>query len=244
MYATLGPEIEFEVLVSPNKFESKREYTYAKHDLVEDRPRLQWIARDLEEIELAMHFHVSFTNPQAQIDALLKAAEDHKALALVFGNGRHRGFFVVRSIEESILQQADDGSVVDATITVKLQEYAAATRTELLTDTTDAPIAVSPSLVDQEGASLLGLAELSLGPLEADVDEAVLELMIAEAVTESVLALIVARVLLIIMNPDALNFSIATAAENFIATIPLPFALRAPLNIASSVFPMRLPEIF
>jgi hypothetical protein len=40
-----------------------------------------------------MLFHISFTDPAAQLAALLAAADDHQARALVLGNGVFRGFF-------------------------------------------------------------------------------------------------------------------------------------------------------
>jgi phage protein U len=96
MFALLG-EISFEVIGSPEVFESSRRFDYAEHRVVEDRPRLQWLAADLESITLAMLFHISFTDPAAQLAALLAAADDHQARALVLGNGVFRGFFVVES---------------------------------------------------------------------------------------------------------------------------------------------------
>jgi Phage P2 GpU len=86
MFALFG-EISFEVIGSPEVFESSRRFDYAEHRVVEDRPRLQWLAADLESITLAMLFHISFTDPAAQLAALLSAAYDHQARALVLGNG-------------------------------------------------------------------------------------------------------------------------------------------------------------
>ena len=64
MYAVLG-EIIFDVLTSPQAFESARKYDYAEHKVVEDRPRLQWIADDLETLTLELSFHAQFINAHA-----------------------------------------------------------------------------------------------------------------------------------------------------------------------------------
>src|SRR5216684_1429670 len=97
MYAVLG-EIIFDVLTSPQALESARKYDYAEHKVVEDRPRLQWIAADLETLTLELSFHDAFTNPQTQLMLLENAAEDHRARAFVYGNGIHRGYFVVSEL--------------------------------------------------------------------------------------------------------------------------------------------------
>ncbi len=63
--------------------------------MVEARPRLQWLATELQKISLELGFHVAFVNPATQMNLLRAAAEDHQARALIFGNGVHRGYFVI-----------------------------------------------------------------------------------------------------------------------------------------------------
>ena len=123
MYAALG-EFIFQTLESPESFESARAFHYAKHDVVEGRPRLQWMANDLETISLELMFHAAFVNPKTQLDRLTAAADDHQARALVFANGVHRGYFVIASIAETHHQAADDGSLIWASAKVELKEWA------------------------------------------------------------------------------------------------------------------------
>src|SRR5260370_6962048 len=123
MYAVLG-EIIFEVLTSQQALESARKYDYAEHKVVGDRPRLQRIAADLETLTLELSFHAAFTNPQTQLTLLENAAEDHRARAFVYGNGIHRGYFVVSELAEVHRHDADDGSLIYATARVTLKEWA------------------------------------------------------------------------------------------------------------------------
>jgi phage protein U len=123
MYAVLG-DILFEVLTSPTRLESTRGFDYAEHRVVQDRPRLQWLADGLETITLELMLHVAFTNPKTQLDALNAAAQDHSARALVFGNGVHRGYFVLTAISEVHRHDADDGSLIWTTARLELKEYA------------------------------------------------------------------------------------------------------------------------
>jgi phage protein U len=123
MFAVYG-EIIFEVLSSPEEFGSTRSWDYAEHRVVEDRPKLQWVADDLEILELTFQFHVSFANPSSQLNALIAAADDHTARPLVFGNGIHRGYFILTSIRTSLRQMAADGSLIAITVHAVLKEWA------------------------------------------------------------------------------------------------------------------------
>lgn len=123
MFALLG-EISFEMIGSPEVFESSRRFDYAEHRVVEDRPRLQWLATGLETITLAMLFHTSFTDPAAQLAALMAAAEDHQARALVLGNGAFRGLFVVEAVATSDIQLGADATPIAIRVRMKLREWA------------------------------------------------------------------------------------------------------------------------
>jgi phage protein U len=124
MYAVLGSLIEFDVLTSPTNFESEQPFEYAVHKVVEARPLLQWIGTGLRELELTVRFHSTFTNPATQLQLLQTAAEAHQAMAFVYGNGRHLGYFVITSLGVTDEHMADDGSPISITVKLKLQEWA------------------------------------------------------------------------------------------------------------------------
>lgn len=123
MFALFG-EIVFVVLGSPDTFTSSRRWDYAEHQVVEDRTKLQWLADGLETIALDFHFHVSFTDPSLQAAALIAAASDHNARPLVFGNGVHRGYFVVTSIQTIARQMSANGNLIALTVRAELKEWA------------------------------------------------------------------------------------------------------------------------
>jgi phage protein U len=122
VFAILG-NILFFTLTSFETFRSSTEFHYAEHKVVEARPRLQWLAQELQKISIELQFHVAFTNPATQMNLLRAAAEDHQARALVFGNGVYRGFFVIKSIQDTHQQLADDGSYVATSARLELQEW-------------------------------------------------------------------------------------------------------------------------
>jgi len=121
MFATFG-EIFFELLDSPESLESARRWHYAEHRVIEDVARLQWVGDGLETITIAMLFHASYTDPTAQSAGLLAAAADHGARALIFGNGDHRGYFVVISMRTIYRHTAADGSPIAIAVQVELKE--------------------------------------------------------------------------------------------------------------------------
>ncbi len=71
-----------------------------------------------------MLFHQSFTNPSSQLAALVAAASDHQARALVFGNGDHRGYFVIESSSTTYQQMSDLGDPVALAVRVSLRQWA------------------------------------------------------------------------------------------------------------------------
>src|SRR5713101_5388890 len=125
MFAAFG-EIIFELLGGPRAIEATRRWDYAEQRVLEDLPRLQWIADGAEIITLEMLFHQSFTNPSSQLAALVAAASDHQARALVFGNGDHRGYFVIESSSTIYQQMSDLGDPVALVVRVALRQWAVA----------------------------------------------------------------------------------------------------------------------
>jgi phage protein U len=123
MFGTLG-EIIFEVLTSPVGFEASFRWTYAEHDVVEARPRLQWLSEDLRTIAFDLRFHASFTNPAAQLENLLAVARSHSAQALVLGNGEHLGYFVIVALRVASTLMTAFGDVIAMTLRLELKEWA------------------------------------------------------------------------------------------------------------------------
>ncbi len=123
MFATLG-EIPFEVVGSPEGYESSRAYDFAEHRVVESKPRLQWVGNDLERLKFELRLHSSFTDPAAKLALLRATAAAHLALPLVFGDGGFRGFFVIESISMRSQQLSAHGAPIAITAALALKEWA------------------------------------------------------------------------------------------------------------------------
>ena len=123
MFAVLG-EIPFQVVGSPEGYESRRGYDFAEHRVIESKPRLQWIGNDLEHLRFELRLHSSFTDPGAKLALLRSTAAAHLALPLVFGNGGFRGFFVIESISMRSQQLSARGVPIAITAAIALKEWA------------------------------------------------------------------------------------------------------------------------
>ena len=121
MFALLG-DITFQVIGSPEAYGDSRRYDYAEHRVIQDRPRLQWLADDLMRIRLEMLLHRSFTNPAASLLVMSEAASTHLALPLIFGNGDFRGYFVITRIETIARQQSGSGELFGVSVRLSLCE--------------------------------------------------------------------------------------------------------------------------
>ena len=122
MFAVLG-DIQFEVVGSPEAYESAGTYDFAEQKVIETKPQLQWVGDDLERLKFELMWHASFTNPSAQLARLRATAAEHLALPLVFGDGGFRGFFVIESIHVKSQQLSAGGAPIAIRVALALKEW-------------------------------------------------------------------------------------------------------------------------
>ncbi|WP_312734458.1 phage tail protein, partial [Escherichia coli] len=97
MYAVLG-EIEFKVVTFWDGFKSTMGVDYATHARIEGKPGVQFIGDKLDMLALEFSLHSQFCQPTTELNRLREAMLAHKAMALVFGNGDYRGWFVITEL--------------------------------------------------------------------------------------------------------------------------------------------------
>jgi phage protein U len=124
LFAVLG-DIQFEVVGSPEAYESAGTYDFAEQKVIESKPQLQWVGDDLERLKFEIMWHASFTNPAGQLARLRATAAEHLALPLVFGNGGFRGFFVIESINVKSQQLSASGAPIAIRVALALKEWIA-----------------------------------------------------------------------------------------------------------------------
>jgi phage protein U len=122
LFAVLG-DIQFEVVGSPESYESADGYDFPEQRVIESKPRLQWVGDELERLNFELMWHASFTNPAAQLALLRATAATHLALPLVFGDGGFRGFFVIESIKVKSQQLSAGGAPIAIRVALALKEW-------------------------------------------------------------------------------------------------------------------------
>ena len=71
---------------------------YATHARIEGKPGVQFIGDKLDMLALEFSLHSQFCQPTTELNRLREAMLAHKAMALVFGNGDYRGWFVITEL--------------------------------------------------------------------------------------------------------------------------------------------------
>ncbi|QHQ16541.1 hypothetical protein GMW39_12145 [Pectobacterium parmentieri] len=122
MFAVLG-DIEFELITYWSGFESTFGVDYAEHSRIEGKPGLQFVGEQLDEFRISLVFHSLYCTPDNELSRLRRAMRAHQALALVFGNGDYRGWFVITAVTASSQQTDSSGNVMAMTAEVTLREY-------------------------------------------------------------------------------------------------------------------------
>lgn len=131
MYAVLG-ETEFEVVAYWDGFENTMGVDYASHARIEGKPGVQFIGDKLDKITLQFSFHSQYCQPTAEMNRLREAMTAHQAMALVFGNGDYRGWFVITDLTATHQHTDPYGNVIAQSGSLSLQEYTGNPKSPLL----------------------------------------------------------------------------------------------------------------
>ncbi len=157
MFAILG-SIQFTTVGSPQSLEQKFAFKYAKHEVVESKPRLQAIAPELDELTFSLILHASLGNPEARLLQLKTAMNAALAMPLVLGGGTHLGKFVILDVATTGRKFTAVGDIVSIEVKVTLQEYSAGAALD--PNAPPQPATTPPALVEATAteAATLGLA--------------------------------------------------------------------------------------
>lgn len=122
MYALLG-DIQFELITYFDGLETQYGADFAEHALIEGKPRLQFIGDKLNEIRIQLSLNTWFCDPEAELAALTGALTAHQAMALVFGNGDYKGFFVLTELQVTARQTDESGTLLAVEASMTLREF-------------------------------------------------------------------------------------------------------------------------
>lgn len=122
MYAMLG-DVGFELLNSFTSLEAEHAATFAKHEVLQGKPRLQAMGNDLSTLRFSLKLHWKLGNVDKAFHGLIAAKESQQAQALVYGSGRFVGWFVIERLSERTLIQDANGRTAARELDVELTEF-------------------------------------------------------------------------------------------------------------------------
>lgn len=99
---------------------------WAKHDLMGEKPVLEFLGPDVEEISFKMLFRSDLgVDPRAEIERLRQMRDEGAVFPLVLGNQTvGENFWVLKSLSSQVTYWNKYGQPLSAEVSVTLQEYA------------------------------------------------------------------------------------------------------------------------
>ncbi len=122
MFAQLG-DIRFELITYFDGLEGSQKYDFAEHQVIEGKPRLQYIGDALDSVTINFKFHVMYCNPAAEFKRIKETAAKHQALPFIFGNGIYKGRYVIIEIADTIETTGADGTAIVIEAKCSLKEW-------------------------------------------------------------------------------------------------------------------------
>lgn len=108
-----------------DEFGRQSEGRWQSHDVIGDKPLLEFIGPGLEEISFKMLLRKDLgVSPETEVEKLRKLRDEGSVVSLILGNNPvGSGFWVVTSISEKAAFWSKFGHAQSIEITVTLREY-------------------------------------------------------------------------------------------------------------------------
>ena len=74
MFAQLG-NIQFDLITYFDGLSSTSTYNFVQHERINNKPILQYLGENLEEMNIKLNFHSNFCTPKTEIKKLKEAAK-------------------------------------------------------------------------------------------------------------------------------------------------------------------------
>jgi hypothetical protein len=119
----------FDLLTAPTSMAVTDGVTWARHNLVGSKPRLQFTGQALQTIQLGIHWHwLAHPDIEGGLAALLAAMQGRQVLDLVIGDGAtsgiYAGSYVIERIPHQVAKHLPNGKIADVELTLELVEWA------------------------------------------------------------------------------------------------------------------------
>lgn len=121
-YALLG-NIAFDLLNAPTAFDERRSATFAEHQVLEGKPKLQAMGLALTELTLELSLHHQLGAVESRYQQLIAAKEKQEALALVLGASKFKGHFVITALDSRTQFTDEQGNALARDVSLTLREF-------------------------------------------------------------------------------------------------------------------------
>jgi phage protein U len=95
---------------------------WAQQDVIEGKPRLQWMGEVGETLSVGLYLHAQFCQPSAMLDALKEIKASGTSFQVWTDGGSYWGNYVIGSIQYRNNWTLADGTVVAMSVDVSLKE--------------------------------------------------------------------------------------------------------------------------
>lgn len=129
-YALLG-HIAFDLLNAPTALDEKYSATFAQHNVLSGKPKLQAMGLELDELTLNLSLHYKLGDVESRYQALITAKQSQQALALVLGFSKFKGHFVITDMSSQALFTDEQGNALARDVSITLKEFVGNTQQEL-----------------------------------------------------------------------------------------------------------------
>lgn len=104
-------------------FQRQRKARFARHDVINSKPLIEYTGDDLDTVSLDMRFDVALgVNPRTELETLSAIKEAGEAYPLVIG-GTVLADYVITDMSEDWRRIDGRGNVLIASVNVQLLEY-------------------------------------------------------------------------------------------------------------------------
>lgn len=114
--------ITFQGLTGFTSLDSSIEANYVQHALIDNKPRLQRVGTNLEEINAAIRLHTAFCVPENELAKLYEMLEKSETQPLTNGAGDYFGKFVLTSVQLTTQKTYANGRILECEASIKLLE--------------------------------------------------------------------------------------------------------------------------
>lgn len=98
---------------------------WTKHDLIGQKPVLEFIGNDIEKISFDMQLRADYgINPEKELENLRQMRDNGTAVTLILNNSPVTdNLWVIESLDEKVTFWGSGGEILSASVSVSLLEY-------------------------------------------------------------------------------------------------------------------------